>query len=227
MSHPYASQTPSTGPLSSRRMSRRAPYKAKQNIRTTRNRSDATRHSAAHPRVANTRLSKQLASTPGQTDSRGSGRHSGPRSGQPLLRFFTPHRRKLLGAGGAITVLAMATILPTQVSSQAIADSNCEQVVKSGAEVSRGQLSSLLEMPTRSTREAVRQVVAEPYCTLPALTPVESTYVESAESGAETKTNTVKTIDREAYPLAFDPEAWLIVKYSEGEYQGYDFVFKP
>ena len=226
MSHPYASQTPSTGPLSSRRMSRRAQYKARQNSKTKQNRSEATCHSAAHARVANTRLSKQLASNPGQTDSRGSGRHSGPHSGQPLLPFFTPHRRKLLGAGGAITVLAMATILPTQVSSQAIADSNCEQVVKSGAEVSRRQLSSLLEMPIRSTREAVRQVVAEPYCTLPALTPIESTEIE-VESGAEAKTNTVKTIERDAYPLAFDPEAWVVLNYSEGEYQGYDFVFKP
>jgi len=132
--------------------------------------------------------------------------------------FLTPHRRKVLGAGGAITLLAMATILPTQVSSQAIADSNCEQVIKSGAEISRGQLSGLLAMPTRSTREAVRQVVAEPYCTLPAITPAESTGVATPD---------IKTIEREAYPLAFDPQAWVVLNYSAGEYQGYDFVFKP
>lgn len=143
------------------------------------------------------------------------------RARTPLLSL---HRRKLLGAGGAITLLAMATILPTQVSSQAIVDSNCEQVIKSGAEISRGQLSSLLAVPTRSTREAVRQVVADPYCTLPAISPTESTEVSVAD---DLNAVTQKTIERDAYPLAFDPEAWVVLNYSAGEYQGYDFVFKP
>ncbi len=146
------------------------------------------------------------------------------RSQPPLL---TSHRRKVLGAAGAITLLAMATVLP-QVSSQAIADSTCEQVVKSGAEISRGQISSLLVMPERSTREAVRQAIADPYCILPPTTLEDSTEV-NAGSSVETvqPSSQPKTVEREAYPLAFDPETWIVLNYSEGEYQGYDFVFKP
>jgi len=138
--------------------------------------------------------------------------------------WLTPHRRKVLGAGGAITLLATATILPTQVSSQAIADSNCEQVITSGAEISRAQLSSLLTIPTSATRETVRQAVSTPYCTLPAISAEESTEVSTAPTLNATAP---KTIEREAYPLAFDPEAWVVLNYSAGEYQGYDFVFKP
>lgn len=223
MSHPFASRTRPTAKTTAKtaprtaattntsptpqRLSRRAEYKARAQAKN-----QATNQATNH------RAKAQSARTQGiktQTQK--------ARSDRP---FLTPHRQKLLGAGGAITLLAMATILPTQVSSQAIVDSNCEQVIKSGGEISRGQLSSLLVIPLRSTREAVRQAVAEPYCTLPTVTPEESTKIATT---TETNPDSAqpKTIEREAYPLAFDPEAWVVINYSEGEYQGYDFVFKP
>ncbi|MEO0646998.1 MAG: hypothetical protein AAFZ17_12695 [Cyanobacteria bacterium J06650_10] len=155
-------------------------------------------------------------------------RHEATRSAVPLL---SDHRRKVLWAGGAITLLAMATILPTQVSSQAIADNNCEKVVKSGAEVSRGQLSSLSSIPQGSTKEAVQQVLAEPYCTLPALampkTKAEDTDEPTLSESPSELLSSELLIERDAYPLAFDPEAWLVLSYHNGEYQAYDFVFKP
>lgn len=132
---------------------------------------------------------------------------------QPLL---TPHRRKVLWAGGAITLLATATILPRQVSSQAIPDSSCAEVIKSGGEISRGQLSELLTMPENASKETVRQAIAEPYCALPAV------------SSKENEGDDAPTVsEREAYPLAFDPEAWVVVSYTDGKYAGYDFAFKP
>lgn len=127
---------------------------------------------------------------------------------QPLL---TPHRKKVLWAGGAITLLAMATILPTQVSSQAIPDQSCEQVVKSGAEISRGQIAQLLTVTEGTRKAAVRQAISDPYCTLPTVTAEDSD----------------ASVEREAYPLAFDPEAWVVLSYESGSYAGYDFVFKP
>lgn len=130
------------------------------------------------------------------------------------------HRRKALWAGGVITLLAMATILPTQVSSQAITSNKCEKVIKSGSEISRAQLSNLASIPEGSTREALRQVVLEPYCILPVQTQNEETPQETSSSSTD------YLLQKEAYPLAFDRDAWLVVTYQGDEYKGYDFVFK-
>lgn len=128
----------------------------------------------------------------------------------------------------------MATVLPTRVSSQAIADANCERVVKSGAEISRGQLSSLLEMPTNAAKAEVRQTISEPYCTLPAIAPQNTEKGAAKDTEKNEPTNSEATAfdssivtEREAYPLAFDPEAWVVLNYQAGQYVGYDFVFKP
>lgn len=151
--------------------------------------------------------------------------------------FLSPHRRKVLWAGGAIALLATATVLPTQVSSQAIAQSNCEQVIKSGAEISRGQISQLLAVPAGASKEAVRQVVSEPYCTLPAIAAEGAQtaegksrsrdLAESAPTEIATEKSAEVTLERDAYPLAFDPEAWVVLTYEGEAYAGYDFVFKP
>ncbi len=120
--------------------------------------------------------------------------------------------RKALWAGGSVATLALLAVVPNQGNSKAISQSSCQAIVQSGAEVSRGQISQLLAVPEGSTQAAVRQVVDNPYCTLP-----------SAVSGADGQ---LSTVTREAYPLAFDREAWLVVNYQSGEYVGYDFVFK-
>ncbi len=120
--------------------------------------------------------------------------------------------RKALWAGGSVATLALLAVVPNQGNSKAISQSSCQAIVQSGAEVSRGQISRLLAVPEGSTQAAVRQVVDNPYCTLPGA---------AGEAGGQPA-----TVTREAYPLAFDREAWLVVNYQSGEYAGYDFVFK-
>jgi hypothetical protein len=80
----------------------------------------------------------------------------------------------------------------------------------------------LLALPKGATPEAVRQVIKEPYCTLP---PVE-TAAQPAAQPADQRAAQTPADTREAYPLAFDLEAWVVVNYQAGEYIGYDFVFK-
>ena len=130
--------------------------------------------------------------------------------------------RKVLWAGGSVATLALLAIVPAQVGSQAIATSSCQEVIKSGAEISRDELSRLLSIPQGASREAVRQVIDAPYCLLPvAQSPHPND--KQANNGEEA----AKAATREAYPLAFDPQAWVVVDYDAGEYAGYDFVFKP
>lgn len=85
----------------------------------------------------------------------------------------------------------------------------CEAVVQPQAVLSRSQLSQLLSVPERSSKESMRAIVAEPYCRLPAL---------ELRAGVPA--------EREAYPLEFDPKTWFVVLYENNEYAGYDFVFQ-
>ncbi len=105
--------------------------------------------------------------------------------------------------------LAALVVIP-QMSTEAPKVSNlCQQTVQSQSVLSRDELSQLLTIPERASREAVREVIAEPYCLL-----------EAAEIRAGAMA------EREVYPLAFDPQSWLIVLYEEGEYAGYDFSLR-
>ena len=122
--------------------------------------------------------------------------------------------QKALWAGGSVATLALLAVVPNQGTSKAVSQSSCQAIVQSGAEISRGQISRLLAVPEGSAQAAVRQVVNEPYCVLPTST--------TGDDGQPTG-----LMEREAYPLAFDREAWLVVNYQAGEYAGYDFVFKP
>ena len=47
------------------------------------------------------------------------------------------------------------------------------------------------------------------------------------QSGDKKAAAVADVVEREAYPLAFDPEAWVVVSYVEEKYVGYDFVFNP
>jgi hypothetical protein len=148
--------------------------------------------------------------------------------------------RKALWAGGSAATLALLAIVPGAKTSQAIANATCQQVIKSGAEISRSQLSSLLAVPKGASPAAVRQVINEPYCLLPATNEGQSVKGQSAKGqsvkgqsvkgqsvkGQSAKDAPEKVATREAYPLAFDPEAWVVVNYDSGTYVDYDFVFK-
>ncbi len=86
---------------------------------------------------------------------------------------------------------------------------DCEAIVRSDARLSREQLASLLTIPERDPKAAVRKIVSEPYCRLPQL---------QVRSGV--------VAEREAYPLAFDPNTQLVILYENDEYAGYRFRFQ-
>jgi hypothetical protein len=85
----------------------------------------------------------------------------------------------------------------------------CQELVQTEATLSREQLAQLLTIPERDSKERVRQVVEEPYCTLASL---------EVRSGV--------TAEREAYPLEFDPKTQLVILYEQNEYAGYRFNFE-
>lgn len=86
---------------------------------------------------------------------------------------------------------------------------DCSQVISDTSRLSRAQLAQLLAIPERDAKERVRQVVSEPYCQLPDL---------NIRSGV--------AAEREAYPLAFDPDTTLVILYENNEYAGYRFSFE-
>ncbi|WP_430686000.1 hypothetical protein [Leptolyngbya sp. AN02str] len=85
----------------------------------------------------------------------------------------------------------------------------CQEVIQSQAVLSRDQLARLLAIPERDRKENVRAIMSEPYCQLPSVEVRQGVVAE-----------------REAYPLAFDPQTWFVVLYEGEEYAGYSFVFK-
>lgn len=146
-------------------------------------------------------------------------------SQNPEAAFIAQYRgifsKRAAWIGVGIIAFLLLAVVPNRVGSKPIDVSSCEKKVKPTGEISRGQMSALLALPAGASKTAVRQVVDEPYCTLPAI--AQSTSDENAEGNTA-----IAGAEREAYPLAFDPEAWVIVAYSQtGEYVGYDFVFTP
>jgi hypothetical protein len=89
------------------------------------------------------------------------------------------------------------------------ASQGCEKIVHSNAQLSREQLAKLLAVPERDPKENVRNIVSEPYCSLPQL---------QVRSGVVS--------EREAYPMAWDPSVQLVILYENDEYAGYRFRFQ-
>lgn len=109
-------------------------------------------------------------------------------------------------------MLALAAMLITpnlEPDAAAVKSDLCQQQVQPQSFLSRDELSELLEIAERSSKEQVQEAIAEPFCILS-----PSTYREGVQA------------QREAYPLEFDPNTWLIVLYEGDEYAGYDFSFR-
>jgi hypothetical protein len=121
-----------------------------------------------------------------------------------------PRRQvKYLLAGGSMLAI-VGVLVDLKNVFQPPPDPNvCQEVVQAQSVLSRDELSRLLNVPERDNKSAVREIVSEPYCTLPD--------VEIREG---------VTAEREAYPLAFDPQTWFVVLYEGEEYAGYSFVFQ-
>ena len=177
-----------------------------------------------HPPIAPAR--KQAGTTAPQPLQKKRVQKTQPQKGQPkkvAVRKASAQKvptQKAILASGSIAALALLVILPGGVGSQSVPQTDCLEVVRSGAEMSRGQLSQLIALPAGSSQEAVRQVTDVPYCVLPS-----SAAAERAESKSDDPITQAGR--REAYPLAFDPDTWVVVAYEANSYVGYDFVFKP
>jgi hypothetical protein len=115
----------------------------------------------------------------------------------------------MLAGGSVVAALGLLGdprgLLPNSVPVKDV----CQEVIQSKAILSREQLSRLLAIPERSEKAQIRQVVKEPYCKLSTL------QIRSGEPS-----------QREAYPLAFDPQTWLVILYEGDEYAGYSFSFR-
>jgi hypothetical protein len=118
---------------------------------------------------------------------------------------------KQLLAGGA-ALLAMGLFfdlgsLPSFGNKKSVGD--CQETAQPQAKLSKQQLIKLLTLPEGESRSKIREIVKEPYCKLSSL---------QIRPGA--------TADREAYPLAFDPQTQLVVLYEGDQYVGYRFLVR-
>lgn len=85
----------------------------------------------------------------------------------------------------------------------------CSQPGQADKDVSRDQIAKLANLQSQQTRADVQALLGEPYC-----------YVSSVKlPGGEDATGDV-------YPLAFDPQTWIVMLYSQDMYIGYQFEFK-
>jgi hypothetical protein len=119
-------------------------------------------------------------------------------------------RQQLLACGALILTLGWSADF-MQNRSALITPANaadaCEQVVQPQATLSRSDLAKLLTIPEGKPRQAIRELIHQPYCQLPKL---------QIRAGA--------VAERDAYPLAFDPRHWLVVLYEGDQYAGFEFV---
>lgn len=119
-----------------------------------------------------------------------------------------PQVKYLLAGGSMLALVGVMTDLRT-VFKPATPSNVCQQVVQSQSVLSRDELARLLNVPERDNKETIRAIVSEPYCILPQV---------EIRAGVPA--------EREAYPLAFDPQTWFVVLYEGDEYAGYSFVFQ-
>jgi len=80
----------------------------------------------------------------------------------------------------------------------------CQEMVQAKTLISKQQLAQLLTLPVGTPQAKIREVLNQPYCKL-----------------ANLQIRTGATAVREAYPLDFDSQNWLIVLSEGDQYAGY------
>ncbi|MBF2029767.1 MAG: hypothetical protein IGS48_23930 [Oscillatoriales cyanobacterium C42_A2020_001] len=117
-------------------------------------------------------------------------------------------RRAIIG-GTVLLALGMLLDmygLPT-FSSRRSFTASCQEILKSEAALSKTQVAQLLTVSEGDKKQRIREIVKEPYCKLPDL---------QIRAGA--------TAQREAYPLDFERDTWVVVLYEGEQYTGYRFT---
>lgn len=131
-----------------------------------------------------------------------------PKTKQRPKRRPRRQRRYRLITSGLLMLLSFSLGFGLRFQAKAASAKKdlCQDIISSQAVLSRQKLTQLLTVPERENRQAIEAIAEEPYCTL---TAIEVRAGVSAE--------------RAAYPLAFDPNTWLVVLYEDEEYVGYGF----
>ncbi|MFQ4140052.1 hypothetical protein PGN35_027450 [Nodosilinea sp. PGN35] len=122
-----------------------------------------------------------------------------------------PQPRQVIVAGGSMLALAALLISPNlnQEQGQEAEAFTCIRQEQPKAVVSRNQIKKLLETDLQAPKATVQEFLQVPYCVL-----------------SPGKTEAGLPAEREAYPLEFDPQTWLVVLYEGDRYAGYDFRFR-
>ncbi|MEM1256444.1 MAG: hypothetical protein AAGI69_28750 [Cyanobacteria bacterium P01_H01_bin.21] len=125
----------------------------------------------------------------------------------PKRRIRRQHRYRLISSSLLILLgFSLGIGLRFQARAASAKANLCQNIVSSQAVLSRQQLTQLLTVPERENRQAIEAIAEEPYCSLTAI---------EVRAGV--------MAERAAYPLAFDPNTWLVVLYEDEEYVGYGF----
>ncbi|MGF1516878.1 MAG: hypothetical protein ACFCVB_03610 [Nodosilinea sp.] len=130
---------------------------------------------------------------------------------QPTAAAAPAKPRQVLMAGGSVLALAALLITPN-LGSDPVQESSpftCVKLEQTQSLVSRDRLKALLETDLQAPKATVQELLKEPYCVM-----------------SPGKTEAGQPADREAYPLEFDPQTWLVVLYEGDRYVGYDFRFR-
>lgn len=125
--------------------------------------------------------------------------------------FPSSRSRQLLAGGSILLALGLFSEWqgwPAWQSHKSFGES-CQAIVQSQTTLSRQQLAKLLTVPEGGKKTQIREIVKEPYCQLADL---------QVRAGA--------TAQREAYPLEFEPQTWLVLLYEGEQYAGYRFALR-
>jgi hypothetical protein len=122
-------------------------------------------------------------------------------------------QKQVLVAGGSMLALATLVVAPSmnradQGLTTGAADVCIKQVNKQSL-VSRDELKAILELDANAPKTKVQEIVDQPHCVLEA---------RAGEDGVQ--------VEREAYPLEFDPQTWIILQYQGEAFTGFDFSFR-
>jgi hypothetical protein len=143
------------------------------------------------------------------TVTEGRSESSFPRLAIDKIRFDRWGRGLGIWIVGSLVLAGLVLLLdPSRVISRWSGGDNsqCQEVVQPQSILSREQLVKLLAIPERSAKSKIRQILREPYCYLASL-----------------KIRAGVLSQREAYPLEFDTDMWLVILYEGEEYAGYRF----
>jgi hypothetical protein len=114
----------------------------------------------------------------------------------------------LMISGMMLMLTALFVHLRGVLQAQARLD-HCQEIVQPQAVLSRSQLSQIIRISSKTSQETVQAIAKVPYCRLSQIELVTGAIAE-----------------REAYPLAFDPDTWFVLLYEGNQYVGYDFSFR-